>query len=89
MIKTFRFIRSIMLRKNRQIMLAREMAQAQESMNVILSAYIAILADERGTVIISKSRVSEALGKYRVSAHSEGDNYVISVDRNGENGGDQ
>ena len=89
MIKTFKFIRSILLRKNRQIKAVREIAAAQESMNVILSAYIAILADKKGTVTIPKCEVSEALGKYRVSAHSEGDNYVITVEKDGDCGGDQ
>ena len=84
MIRTFNFIRSVLLRKNRQLKAAREMVKAQESMNVILSAYIAILADRHGAVTIPKSLVSEALGKYRVSAHSDGENYVIEVERNGD-----
>ena len=84
MIRTFNFIRSVLLRKNRQLKAAREMVKAQESMNVILSAYIAILADRHGAVTIPKSAVSEALGKYRVSAHSDGENYVIEVERNGD-----
>ena len=61
-----------------------KLVKAQESMNVILSAYIAILADRHGAVTIPKSVVSEALGKYRVSAHSDGENYVIEVERNGD-----
>jgi len=80
------FILSVMRSKNRQIKAIKEIAAAQESMNVILSAYVAILADRRGSVTIPKSEVAAALGKYRVCAYSEGDNYVIYVEGNGDVG---
>ncbi len=79
MFKRINFIRSILIQKNRQIKAAQQTAEAFRSMNVILSAYIAILAERRGRIVIPKHEVSEALGKFRVSANSDGGNYIIEV----------
>lgn len=86
MIKKLHFIKSILRSKNAQIRSIREIAEAQESANVILSAYIAILAKKRGEVRIAKSDVSAALGSYRVTCAADGDFYVITVQGGGEEG---
>lgn len=70
---------NIIKSKNAEIKALREAQRAHDSVNVILSAYIAILVKKTGKSVIAKSEVSEALGKYLVSATSEGDNYVIEV----------
>ena len=69
----------ILRRKNQQIKEAVEKAGAAQSANVILSAYIAVLVDKHGAVRIPKKTISEALGKYKVTALSEGEDYVIEV----------
>ena len=79
MLKKFNIIKEILRHKNSQLKLEREKTMAEQSMNIILSAYLAMLVDKQGTVSIPKSRISEALGKYRVIASSFGDNYIISV----------
>lgn len=86
MIRKLHFIKSILRSKNAQIKSIKQVAQAHESANVILSAYIAILAKKQGEVRIPKSSVSEALGNYRVTAAAEGDCYVITVQDNREEG---
>jgi ribosome maturation protein Sdo1 len=79
MFKKINIIREILRHKNSQIRAERQKTEAEQSMNVILSAYLAMLVDDRGTVTIPKSRISEALGKYRVIASSDDENYVITV----------
>ncbi|MBQ4091513.1 MAG: hypothetical protein IJC64_04275 [Clostridia bacterium] len=83
MIRKLHFLRNVLRAKNAQIKSARDMAEAQKSANVILSAYVAILAKRQGEVRIPKSAVSEALGRYRVSAEAQGDCYVITVHQSG------
>ena len=65
--------------KNAQIKSLRDSARVYESANLILSAYIAILAHKRGGAVVSKKAISEALGKFLVCAESDGDNYIINV----------
>ena len=65
--------------KNLEIKTLRETAKAQDTANLILSAFIAIVAERRGKMVISKRAVSEALGKYLVNAVADGENYVITV----------
>ena len=77
--KKINIIREILRHKNSQIRLEREKTAAEQSMNIILSAYLAMLVDARGTVRIPKRQISEALGKYRVTASSDGESYIISV----------
>ena len=79
MFKKINIIREILRHKNSQIRAEREKTQAEQSMNVILSAYLATLIDDRGTVSIPKRKISEMLGKYRVIASSDDENYVITV----------
>ena len=83
MIRKLHFLRNVLRAKNAQIKSARDMAEAQKSANVILSAYVAILAKRQGEVRIPESAVSEALGRYRVSAEAQGDCYVITVHQSG------
>ena len=70
---------NIIRSKNVEIKALKEAERAHDSVNVILSAYIAILVKEAGGAVIPKRAVSEALGKYLVSATAEGDDYVIEV----------
>lgn len=70
---------NIIKSKNVEIKALRDETRARESVNLILSAYIAIMAEKKGRAVIPKKAVSEALGKYLVNAVSDGDNYVISV----------
>ena len=90
MLKKFNIFKNILIKKNRQIREAEQRIRAEQSANVILSAYVAILGGKRGVTRIAKREVSEALGKYRVSAHSEGDDYVITVmGGDAQDGGDK
>jgi hypothetical protein len=82
MFKKINIIRKILRHKNSQIRAEREKTQAEQSMNVILSAYLAMLIDRRGTVTIPKKEISEILGRYRVMASSDDENYVITVTPN-------
>ena len=70
---------NIIKSKNVEIKALRETSKAQDTANLILSAFIAIVAERRGRMVISKRAVSEALGKYLVNAVADGENYVISV----------
>ena len=70
---------NIIKSKNVEIKALRETSRAQDSINLILSAYIAIMTEKKGKTVIAKKTVSEALGKYLVNAVSEGDDYVITV----------
>ena len=67
--------------KNRQIRLAREKIRAFEETNKILSAYVALLAEQQGTVRVSKKSVSEALGSYKASVAESGDDYIIKIEK--------
>ena len=82
MFKKINIIREILRHKNGKIRAEREKTQAEQSMNVILSAYLAMLIDRRGTVTIPKKEISEILGRYRVMASSDDENYVITVTPN-------
>ena len=70
---------NIIKSKNVEIKSLRESARAYESVNLILSAYIAILAQKKGGMVVPKRAISEALGKFLVCAESDGDNYIINV----------
>ena len=72
-------LREILKIKNSQIREERKKYEAQQAANVILSAYIALLVSKHGSVRIPKKEISEALGKYFVSASALGGDYVIEV----------
>lgn len=65
--------------KNAEIKTLRDSCRVYESANLILAAYIAILAEKKGGAVVPKRAISEALGKFLVCAESVGDNYVINV----------
>ena len=67
--------------KNRQIRLAREKIRAFEETNKILSAYVALLVEQQGTVRIPKKMISEALGSYKASATESGEDYIIKIEK--------
>ena len=80
-------IRRLIARKNIQIRAEREKYQAERAANSILTAYILYLASQTGVIRIPRAEVSAALGKYSVTAYSEGDDYVIELkaaDHDGE-----
>ena len=85
-----RSVESIIRAKNREIRSERERIQALEITNTIISAYLAILVERAaGEVRISKKAVSEALGSFSTSARSEGEDYIISVERTASANGEQ
>ena len=76
-----RSVESIIRAKNRELRNERERTQALEITNTIISAYLSLLVEKVGSVKISKKAVSDALGNYITSARSEGDDYVITVEK--------
>ena len=72
-------LRRILKRKNAQIRLEREKYVAEKAINSILTSYIFYLAGKCGVIRIPKSEISSALGKYSVTAFSDGNDYVIEV----------
>lgn len=79
MFNSMKAIREILKRKNLQIRVEREKLEAERAANMILSAYIALLVSQRGSIKIPKKEVSEALGKFIACASSVGEDYVIEV----------
>ena len=79
MIKKIKIIRGILKRKNAQLRDERQKYEAERAANLILSAYVAVLAARYGGVRIPKKEISEALGRFFVNASVSGDDYVIEV----------
>ena len=78
--------------KNREIKNEREKARAKEITNLIISAYLSLLVERLGTFRVPKKEVSRALGSFVTSAISDGDDYVITVEKlteKGECGGEK
>lgn len=76
--------------KNREIRAEKEKNQALEITNAIISAYLSILVERLGGVRIPKKEVSLALGSYVTRASSDGEDYIITVEKHasaGESGG--
>ena len=74
-------IAALLRRKNKQIRQEREKADGLEEINRILTAYLAILLEKRGSVRIPKAQIKEALGGYASAVISSGNDYVITVSR--------
>lgn len=79
MFNFFRIIRGILKGKNSQIKNEREKYDAERAANLILSAYLALLVSKRGEVRIPKKEISDALGRFFVTASALGDDYIIEV----------
>lgn len=79
MIKKIKIIRGILKRKNAQLRDERQKYEAEKAANLILSAYVAVLAARCGELRIPKKEISEALGRFFVNASVSGDDYVIEV----------
>lgn len=65
--------------KNREISNEREKVREKEITNLIISAYLSLLVEDRGSFRVSKEEVSRALGNLVTVATSDGDHYVITV----------
>lgn len=74
-----KILRAILKRKNAQIRAEREKYAAERAANAIIAAYLALLVSKRGAVRVPKSEISDALGKFYVSASASGGDYVIEV----------
>ncbi len=90
MIKNF-LLHSMAGYKNRQILKARRECRMREEENRVLSAYLAILLEERGEIRIPRETVSDMIGHYRAAVSRVGDDYKIALltshirkDRHGE-----
>ena len=75
-------VECMMRLKNRELREEKEKNQALEITNTIISAYLSILVEKLGSVRIPKSEISAALGGYVTLARAEGDDYVITVQKN-------
>lgn len=84
-----RTIRHLLGIKRRQIAYERARSAALEETNSILSAYIALMIEDKGGVSVSAAKIGEAIGKYRARVERRGDNYLISIDRGDIDGLDQ
>ena len=78
--------------KNREISNEREKVREKEITNLIISAYLSLLVEDRGSFRVSKEEVSRALGNLVTVATSDGDHYVITVkelEKKDEYGGEE
>lgn len=71
----------IMSLKNREIKALKEQNQALEITNTIISAYLSVLVERLGGVRIPKCEISAALGGFVTTAQSDGEDYVIKVEK--------
>ena len=86
---TNRIFKGIIALKNKQIKLERARCEGYKETVEILSAYLAILVERHGSVRVPKEVIREAIGGYRATVGTAGDDYVISIEscrgRGGEN----
>lgn len=76
-------IRHLLGIKNRQVRFERERSRAIEESNRILSAYLALLLKERGEVRIDRRTIGDAIGRFSARVRCDGEDYVISIEREG------
>ena len=84
-------VESAIRAKNKELRAEKERNQALEITNAIISAYLAILVEKLGSVRIPKKEVSLALGSFVTRASSDGEDYIITVEKSsfaGESGGE-
>ena len=74
-------VENILRVKNKELRAEREKNQALEITNTIISAYLSVLVERLGSVRIPKKEISAALGGYITRARAEGDDYVITVEK--------
>lgn len=67
--------------KNRQLREERANCRALRETNSILSAYVASLIEERGSVRISRDKIRASIGSYAAEVRRDGGDYVISIRR--------
>ena len=72
-------IRRIIKRKNAQLREEREKLLAAEAVNRILSTYLLCFIKETGEIRVSKNKISDEFGKYRVEVSASDEEYVMSV----------
>lgn len=74
---------ALLRHRTRQLRFEREKRGALEEANMILAAYVAHLIDESGGARISKARIKDFIGKYSANISSDGEDYVIEINRGG------
>ena len=78
---TSRIFKGLIALKNKQIKLEREISRGYKETNGILAAYLALLVERHGSVRVPKELIREALGGYRATVGTAGDDYVITVEK--------
>ena len=67
--------------KRRQIAYERARSKALEETHSILSTYVALLVEEKGCFRVSASLIGKSIGKYRANVLRDGEDYIISIER--------
>ena len=80
-VKRMMLIAALIRRKNRQIRLEKEKNEGYAEINRILTAYLSLLIEKRGSVRVPKAQIKEALGRCSSAVVSSGNDYVITVSR--------
>ena len=57
----------------------RQRIAAEEWKNKILSAYLAVLIDEKKSIRVPKELIGKVIGHYSAEVKSIGDDYLITV----------
>lgn len=83
----FKIIRSMLRLKNSQLGRIRERLAGSEQINKILSAYLALLIDDKGEVRVPKELISNTLDSYKADVKAVGDDYRITISRRPDKGG--
>ncbi len=65
--------------RNKQLRDARKECRMRKEENSVLSAYLAILLEERGEIRVPRETVAEMIGHYRAAVSRVGDDYKISL----------
>ena len=87
MLQNIKPLRAILRHKNKQIREERTKLEAMCEADRILSAYLALLIEDRGGCeTLSRSRVSEAIGKYDVSLERKDNDYVLRLKKRSQGG---
>ena len=71
----------ILRERNRLISQYREEIEGLREINDILTAFIYLLICDKGEIEISRSAVSEGIGKYECAVESRGENYWLRISR--------
>lgn len=87
MLKKIKPLIVILRHKNKQIREERKKLEAMCEADRILSAYLALLIEDvGGNATLSRSRVSDAIGKYDVSLERKDDDYILRLKKRSKGG---